>query len=191
MEIQEREEELNRDFCDDSTAVIACKQCLVKLCEHHQKNHIVTKTTMHHELVLLDKNDSDTILAVDSTHRFVKYGENCELHKSHIADKYYQTVKDIQPAMMKEFKEQLIPQTTVKLEKLQEMSNKIDEWTNTLDKQHEGELKSLDEEAEENKRQIDIQLQERKKRNAIKRIRTQSKFASSRRKILLKLLNRV
>jgi hypothetical protein len=145
----EFDNELNRDFCDlcdlQNIANIACKQCLVKLCEHHQKNHIVTKTTKHHELVPLDEMDSDTVLALDSSHRFVKYGENCVEHKTLLADKYCQEcedlccsdccfaskhsdhrlkvvpLKELHPTMVSEFKDELIPQTNATLEYLYEL----------------------------------------------------------------------
>jgi hypothetical protein len=84
-------EDLNRELCDlcdlDTEAMIACKQCLVKLCDSHSKNHIITKLTKTHQLIPLDQIDSDTVFAVDASHFFTKYSQPCNLHNL-IADKF-------------------------------------------------------------------------------------------------------
>jgi hypothetical protein len=69
--MQDDSEELNGELCDlcvqNTVASIACKQCLVKLCESHSKNHMQTKLTTNHELIPLDQIDSDTIVYLPLT----------------------------------------------------------------------------------------------------------------------------
>jgi hypothetical protein len=149
---------LNRELCDlfnlDAEALIACKQCLVKLCDSHSKNHIIPKLTKNHELIPLDQIVSDTVFAVDASHLFTKYSQPCNLHNL-IADKFCEEclelccsdctyipkhtnhkmkinlLKELQPAMINEFKEQFIPQTKITLDKQREAGVQIED-TNGL-----------------------------------------------------------
>jgi hypothetical protein len=170
------------DLCDSKTAAeIACKNCLVKMCDLHHKSHLATKMTKNHELVSLDELDSDIVIALDNSHLSEKHGKMCELHKLYLADKYcvecsevccaecayvpkhsehkskIGLIKDHQPEIVQEFKIKLLPETNAKLETLIKMDAQIDVWSRNLDETHKEEMDHLAKERKAMELQYDKQ----------------------------------
>jgi hypothetical protein len=144
-----------------------------------------TKLTTNHELIPLDQIDSDTVFAVDASHLFTKYSQPCNLHNL-IADKFCEEclelccsdctyipkhtnhkmkinlLKELQPAMINQFKEKFIPQTKIRLNKLREIESQIEEKVKQVQVDHINDLNSLDADRIDQREQIEIQFNERK-----------------------------
>jgi hypothetical protein len=125
------------------------------------------------------------VFAVDASHFFTKYSQPCNLHNL-IADKFCEEclelccsdcvfipkhynhrlkinlLKELQPAMIKEFKEEFIPQTKIKLNKLREIGVQIEEKVKQVQVDHINDLKNLDADRINQREQIEIQFNERR-----------------------------
>ena len=83
---------LPKDHCDlclkETDVVMACKQCLNKLCQIHVDSHSVDKTTATHELVSLDEIDSDTLFNLEKNHPYVQIEATCAEHQNEILNRF-------------------------------------------------------------------------------------------------------
>jgi hypothetical protein len=175
------------DLCEPETpAFIACTECVAKLCEYHQKAHMLTKQTKNHVLVPIElfsiKLQQLTPSNLSQTNANLEYGKTCILHHNFPENKYCETcselccaecayipkhsehkskigtIEDIHVELVKYFTETILPETNKKLETLLVMNSAIETWNRTLDDHHNEAMMNLENERE----MIEVQYKKQK-----------------------------
>lgn len=165
------------DLCvNESEAIIACNQCLLKLCEHHRNSHLITKTTAHHQLFPL--HELFKAIALDKE---VKFESNCERHHNQIANLFCTRCKtlccidcesssihsdhvlkpfdSIRSNLILKFEQEQIPETKMKLDSLLTVLNEIEVWEMELIHYNQTFITKLVTEHEGRKREMEKQYQ--------------------------------
>jgi hypothetical protein len=179
--------EFNNDLCDMCfgrfPAVIACEPCLMKLCDIHQKAHMLSKLTTNHELLSLDQLNLDQVTALDENQVYITHQRNCTVHLGEIANKYciqcktlccvecessanhYQhdirAFKAIRTTLIQGL-EKKVGIIQGKIGTLLEMKYEIQKWEKRINNTNEDYMSKLAKEYEECRNQIEKQFQEAK-----------------------------
>jgi hypothetical protein len=139
------------DLCvKESEAVIACKQCLVKLCEDHWNSHLITKTTANHTLLPLIQLDKETALDIEKNEIYLPFESICEIHQVQVSSKYctrcdelcciecesssthsdhvLKSFDNVRSNLIMKFEQDQLPASKMKLEKLLTVLKEIEVW---------------------------------------------------------------
>jgi hypothetical protein len=74
-----------REFCDlcisPTPSVIACEECLVRLCQSHKTCHLIDRSTYSHKLLATESLEVDSKTKLDEKRRFTKVAQSCQDHE--------------------------------------------------------------------------------------------------------------
>jgi hypothetical protein len=172
------------DFCDlcaaNTPSVIACQDCLLRLCEAHQTAHTISRLTIDHILVPTDTLDLDSIITIEENRRFVRFGKNCKTHNQFILNKFckecfvlvcaecsfsaihdghrIQLFQDVRRSLKESFELEKLSVVANKIKELIEIKDDITKWEQEMELTHKDATELLTTEYTDRKEDMESQF---------------------------------